>query len=99
MYPNTANDLINVYRHFHGKQPPVSHAAEADVATLLLATMWIHQQFLNYIQTNAKPFNEVDKCWCARCLFALEEEICAKRHNSVFKSCVSVNKLGLFQLI
>jgi len=63
VYPNQSNTLIDVYNRIFRQYPIVSHAAEADVFTLLLSSMWTPVEYLNHIEEKAMLFDDIVKSW------------------------------------
>ena len=55
--------LKAVYQRIYGCDPEELHEAEADVKTLLLSAIAMPNEFMEAVDSNAKPFALIDKKW------------------------------------
>jgi len=61
--PSIRFNLENVYQRIYGESPQVTHNAEADVFTLLLAAIATPVDFVSRVEHAAIPFETIKKCW------------------------------------
>lgn len=63
MYKKGRYTLGAVYERNCNSKPEQLHFAEADVLTLLKCVIAQKEKFIDFVEQNAKPFNEIQISW------------------------------------